>query len=469
MKSIRNIFCLLLFVLAAKGVFAQHSNKKPLPVNLKERMHIKLQEITAQEKNLFPVKKTRSSSRLIARANRMYNGATYDITDSFTYAYNSNYGYDPTPETFETDYINTYLYYNQNNLYDASKHYMSMGGPLTLSDSTANTFGGNHKLVNNYTDNFAFGMQETYNYQYNANEKKTVELDSMYNNGTINKFKYTFAYNANGKVIELRGSSWDAGAWVEEELDTLIYDGTGRLTQVKVYSYDIPNAIWVNDYLMNYTYNAGNKITAEIAQAWNGASWDNDYKTENIYNAGNKLLSVTSSSWDGANWVYDSKDSFIYAAGNYPVTAINIYWDDMANAWVNSYKNDYTYNAANQIETILNHSWNTGTNTWDISDNATLYYQNYTPESVNTVSELSAELTLYPVPVQDILNIEVSLAEKQNTEIIILDITGNPVLTKVSNTDAKFLQVLNTASLPSGNYILLLKGEKGTLSRKFTK
>jgi len=469
MKAIKQIFFFLLFAAVAKSTFAQQANKKPLPRTLKEGMQMKLHEITSHEKNLFPAKKTRGSSRLIARANRMYNGASFALADSFQYMYNSNYGYDPTKETFDDDYINTFLYYNQNNLYDVSMHYMDIGGPVMLTDSTVNTFGANHKLLNSYNDYFMGGVAVTYNYQYNANEKKIVELDSINDNGTIDKFKYNFTYNANGKVLELRGSVWNAGAWAEEELDTLVYDGSGNLTQVLGYTYDVPNAVWVKSFNVSYTYSAANKILLEVNQSWNGTGWDNDYRTENIYNAGNKLLSITNSSWNAGNWEYDYKDSFIYAAGTYPATTMSINWDNMANVWVNASRNDYTYNAGNQIETILNNNWNTMNNAWEISDSATLYYQNFTPEAVGTVNTLSADIKLYPVPVSDILNIDVSLPETQKTEIVILDIAGNQVMKKISNTEAKYNETLNTASLPAGNYILLLKGEKGSLSRKFSK
>ncbi|MCC7029473.1 MAG: hypothetical protein IT257_04140, partial [Chitinophagaceae bacterium] len=136
MKSIHSLFLLLLCALFAESSFAQQTNKQTQPATLKEGMRKKLAAITSAERNFFPAKKTRSASRLIAATYRNYDGAAFLVSDSMTYSYNSNYGYDPTFETFDTDFTNTYLYYNQNNLYDLSLHYSEVGGPLVLTDST---------------------------------------------------------------------------------------------------------------------------------------------------------------------------------------------------------------------------------------------------------------------------------------------------------------------------------------------
>jgi hypothetical protein len=469
MKTKQSLLLLLFCALCAECSFAQQSYKNIKPASLKEGMRKKLTIITAGERNLFSAKKSRSASRLTAATYRNYNGAAFDISDSMTYSYISNYGYDPTPETFDFDYISTYLYYNQNNLYDLSKHYSDMGGPIALSDSTVNTFGGSHKLLNSFNDYFTGGVQHVTSIQYNGNEKKIMELDSLYDNGSVNMYKYLFAYNANGKTIELRGSEWIAGAWVEQEIDSLFYDMSGALTQVTVYSYDIPNAVWVNDYKMSYTYNGANKLASSISQIWNGAAWDNDYKTEYIYGAGSKLASQTNSTWNALNWEYESKDSFTYAAGSYPITWLSLYWDNNLNTWNNGSKNDYTYNASNQIETMLSQSWDMVGNVWEPTNNNTYYYQNYTPESVTAKNSLAAELSLYPVPAQDVLNVVVALETSQHTEIIILDLKGNPVMKAAAHQDAIYHDAINIASLPAGHYILLLQGEKGTYSKMFIK
>jgi hypothetical protein len=82
---------------------------------------------------------------------------------------------------------------------------------------------------------------------------------------------------------------------------------------------------------------------------------------------------------------------------------------------------------------------------------------------------LEVDIAMYPVPVQNLLNVDVTLPEKQNSEILVLDMTGKQVLKSVYNMSAEFHAVLSTSSLAPGSYLFILKGEKGVLSRKFAK
>lgn len=459
------IFCVF-FLIITKGTFAQIENSGLIQSSSCEKIPLRVREVMQQQNVHSTAKKNRSSSRLVTRTYHTYDGNVYSLQDSTTYIYCSNYGYDPTYSLCSNDYYNDNNWSdNFNNMYDSSFHY-DAGGNLSAR-KVINFFGVNHKLMRHYE---IYNVNAYYcrTHQYDPNEKRTQFIDSSLSQGSISKRMLQYYYNGAGKLNVYKGFMWTGAAWQQNEIDSLFYDGNGNVIGMSVYDYDNVNAVLTLNQTWNGTYNGANNLISSITD-YTVNNQMNDIKWENTFDASNRQLTETILEYKGGTWVNKHRTSYAYAAGIYPVVNQSEKWDSLANSWINLYKMDLTYNASNQVETLVNFTWDTLNSVWAVSGKTTFYYQGYFAESLSGIQSLNADIAIYPVPVQDVLNVDVNLSEKQNSEILVLDMTGKQVLKNVYNMSAKYHVVLSTSSLAPGSYLFIIKGEKGVLSRKFAK
>jgi hypothetical protein len=101
----------------------------------------------------------------------------------------------------------------------------------------------------------------------------------------------------------------------------------------------------------------------------------------------------------------------------------------------------------------------------------TFYKVELTSGDLNDVYSISTtdELKIYPVPVQDILNVQIPACSSYKIDMY--DLTGKSIY--LSNwkhsSQTNELQTINTSFLTKGIYLLQLKTDNGTYSKKFTK
>jgi len=76
------------------------------------------------------------------------------------------------------------------------------------------------------------------------------------------------------------------------------------------------------------------------------------------------------------------------------------------------------------------------------------------------------DLTFYPNPVEDVINI--TSKEVKITQVSIVDMTGKSIKT-ISSGDKKNDASVNVSELAAGNYILVIDTEKGRFNKKFIK
>jgi hypothetical protein len=79
------------------------------------------------------------------------------------------------------------------------------------------------------------------------------------------------------------------------------------------------------------------------------------------------------------------------------------------------------------------------------------------------------QLGVYPNPVNDVLNVEVSLDQMMDVTYILTDINGRIISMFVSKQVTSEIQTIHTSSLSSGVYMLTAKTAKGTSTQKFVK
>jgi len=111
------------------------------------------------------------------------------------------------------------------------------------------------------------------------------------------------------------------------------------------------------------------------------------------------------------------------------------------------------------------------------TDNKTIYYRiaaidktgNKTYSNVVSVqsSIVNSQLSIYPNPVKDLLNLQLNNSKAKNITIQVLDMSGRVLITKQTLLNAGTNSLsLPVANLAKGSYIVAIKGEDGTMGQK---
>lgn len=86
----------------------------------------------------------------------------------------------------------------------------------------------------------------------------------------------------------------------------------------------------------------------------------------------------------------------------------------------------------------------------------------------NGIADINAatDLTVYPVPASDMVNIKVISADERNTDIQLLDMSGRVILSQAANMHAGENNFpMNISNIQSGNYIVSLSSASGKVNR----
>ena len=108
--------------------------------------------------------------------------------------------------------------------------------------------------------------------------------------------------------------------------------------------------------------------------------------------------------------------------------------------------------------------------TWYYTTNTPVVQMDFTPLSINE-STLFTNVTVYPNPANDKLNIDFTIENVTDISVEIFDVAGKTVATKAMANAAKGTQSLgfDTADFASGVYTVTIESTNGKLTRKFIK
>jgi len=273
-----------------------------------------------------------------------------------------------------------------------------------------------------------------------VNDEKTVyTITSMGNIDEIMIYKWdgsawenhrktTYFYDPGGYVMEESITySWDGTAW--ENLSKSIYDDSGGIiSEVITQSWISGN--WENERKHTYDYDGMMNPTLEITFEWYNNQWLEYSKYEAVYDIYGAMIESVTSSWDGSAWEYEhmwdvtyfapwepleelhsiwngtaweelDKGTYTYDIGHMLVGSLYQQWD--GTAWEDIFRNTYTYPGGNCNTTvIITEDW-TGSN-WVNIEKCISIWCDLTVGIEENVA-ITDELTIYPNPANDILNI----------------------------------------------------------------
>ena len=128
----------------------------------------------------------------------------------------------------------------------------------------------------------------------------------------------------------------------------------------------------------------------------------------------------------------------------------------------------YSYEWSNGHDTQLNPNLEPDTYTVTVTDNNGCEESGWVdvllPLSNHLISSIE-NIDIYPIPVKDYLNIDLTLNTSSSINFAIFDMNGKLLLTEISE-GTNFSKSLDMSNLPEGMYLLLLSNEEGIYSKK---
>lgn len=243
-----------------------------------------------------------------------------------------------------------------------------------------------------------------------------------------------YIYNSAGKLLNKKFYVLDIKKWLEEGIDSLIYDTNQNLVEEYVNRivssmpfYDT-HIIYTNDSSGNNTYSYTECLTAP------SQSFQPEWRSYFSYNIANSLLSEFSQEWDTIRKAWICGDSTSRAYNMQGDISEDIYYKYIKGKWSYGYRQVYVYDTATSL-----------------SDRA----------------EMIEAPLIYPDPAQDILYVK-ACSSLKIIDISIYDLGGRKLLSKNFSLDGSE-ESIRVGSLPKGMYLLQMNSQKGTSVQKFIK
>lgn len=321
-------------------------------------------------------------------------------------------------------------------------------------------------------------------------------------------------------------SAPDSSGWMDVSRVNYEYDSMGSLTAQVMQSYIAGN--WENVTRLEYTYDPAHNITSITNMVWNGSTWDNNSRNVYYYNFLNKVTSSLVQAWNIGTMQWDNTEHYIYYSHDNNVTVDSVYYQEMvAMNWVtitkDMYANDgnndaiahwhysggilmwadstvydgmhnmtsqthmvwdttsmmlvntkqynWAYNAAGQPVTYLSASWdNSGLWIYNNTDMMTAYY--YSVDTNLHVAAIAnsniADMQLYPVPAQNVLNLNMTWNQPEAFTVTILDVQGRVLRQWAEPATASYTKTIPVMDLASGNYFISVKNSTTNAARQFS-
>ena len=198
-------------------------------------------------------------------------------------------------------------------------------------------------------------IDEAYRYTYAYDEyegyRTEMLLEMDYGYGWSPVEMITFEYDFSGNLLEIIGSEWEDGDWMEATMASYSYDDD---VMEIVYQY-FDGGVWHNSLKEVYNYN--DDMTTILLWEWNGSNWMS--KELHTYTYGDTSVDVLIQYMQGGAWQNDDHQVMALDFSGH-VTEI-VYQDWVNNTWVNDEKTTYSFEGdvytSMRVDNWANGSW----------------------------------------------------------------------------------------------------------------
>jgi hypothetical protein len=328
---------------------------------------------------------------------------------------------------------------------------------------------------------------------YDSNKNLTEEIYSDWTGSDweiIYGYKNEYTYNADNKILSTTLLMFENGIWVESSLEINTYDANGHLSTTTVQEWN--GTIWNNSFKQTFTNNNNGEFTQLLMEMWDEDTndWSAWIRISNItwynfsldkpsgyvidfhfmgiwmaftratisYNTNHDPLIELNEENTGTSWQNSDRTVYLYDAQFNLTNLTNEIWEN--SQWVIEYgnKTTYTYDSGNRITSAENEEYYSGN--WVKTDKQLYKYS----QSISVKNAYaSSEVKLYPNPVNDKLNI--NLSGNENANISVFDMTGK----KVADFNITSHSSVDLSGLQTGAYIVQIKTNDTLTTRRLIK
>lgn len=244
-----------------------------------------------------------------------------------------------------------------------------------------------------------------------------------------------YIYDGRSNLATAISMQWGSNGWEGYARNLYTYTPSDKLT-INLHQKISPSFSWENSSVDTFTY-IGPLLT-------HIAHYDWDTSTHQWYNG-----QVTESSFDG----WGNPDTVAYyrvtAAGRVPLS-----------------RTIYTYTSFQHFDTVSFYAWN-GTGYNATPDGVARFYYEVVPTSVHPVAGSRADISLYPNPARDMLNIRFKEQPKGTVHIRIYNTSGQ--LVQHTTTTGSNTCSLSVNGLPGGGYVAEISDQAGSQRLPFVR
>ena len=426
---------------------------------------------------LFPASVyAQSPATLVGLTHSMYADTTFVSVDTSWLNYSNNRGSDVKtdapfyPSLLATPTGNAGMYdYDVwgTSVYD-SAHSMTMTGQHTKMYDSANS---NRLLSDTYSvpdSSASWKDVSRVNYEYDsASGAMTAQVSQNKIAATwVNDSRQEYAYDPAHNITSITRLTWNGSTWDNSSKNIYYYNFLNKVTSSLVQTWNIATSTWKNsEHYIYYSHDNNVTVDSVYYQQMFAPNWVTITKDVFANDANHNVIA----SWHYNASTLSSADSFTYDGMNNRLTQIHSAWDSAASALVNQKQYSWVYNTYNQPLTYLSSSWDSsGLWIFNNTDMMTSYY--YALDSATRVATVSniSNMQLYPVPAQNVININMTWNQPQAFTVAILDIQGRLLRQWNEAGTNNYSKSVPVADLSSGNYFLTIKNGTTNTARQFT-
>lgn len=243
----------------------------------------------------------------------------------------------------------------------------------------------------------------------------------------------TLVYNIANQLVYKHTSS---NTSVDEAVDSLKYDGSGKLAE-HITLQKRQSGIWrvYIKYQFQYNSNGSPSISWSMMYDTTGALLGT-WRDSVAYNNNGDIVSRVGQELDPVGGLIDkAMQTYAYNQNGYPIM--------------------WRYYVLTPAPAVLH-------------EEVLFFYEQYVrTEGIANRSVLDAILQLYPVPSNGVLNVNVQFKRMQASTIAIYDMQGRMLKQYTAQAAERVSRTILTDDLPAGMYQLVVNGKEGSVAKAF--
>ena len=333
--------------------------------------------------------------------------------------------------------------YGANTMTEIQKFRGDLGG-FTIRNHSKRvlSYDASGKLVTNVStydstsaQNGPFLPSYTGYYLYSNNRSSSDSLVDNSGSSTAAAGNVRYAYDGSGNLTQSTYQEWSGGAWVDVTKDIYTYTPANKLSTHIYQEWDGTGMAWMTNSADTFSY-TGNNLTRNVSYQRDPGTglWGDGYATDNYYNAAGDL---------------DSQ--YLSVMGTSGIMPVN--------------KSIYSYTSFNHYDRVNSYSHDGTSYSATPDDYYKFYYETYTT-GVDKVSKSRNDISIYPVPAKEALNIRFDGMAGNNITVTIYNMAGQKI--QQSSLRNGMMQV-TVSTLTPGNYVVEVSDENGSQRILFVK